>query len=377
MDQCRQALELRPNYAEAHANLGLVFAEQGKPDEALSHYRHALKLNPQYAQAHNNLGNALAHLGKLDQAVGHYRQALRLRPDYPDAHSNLGNALRQQGKLGEAVSHCQEALRLRPDFVQAHINLGVALQDQGKWEPAAACFHRALRINPEMAEAHNNLGNTYEQQNKLDAALLCYEEALRLKPTFAEARCNAGSAFFGLGELEQAVESFREALRLRPNLATAQTNLVASANYDPNADPDVVFAEHREWGQRQQIAEPHAPHLNDPSPDRVLRIGYVSPDLCQHALTRYFEPVLAHHDPKRVHVTCYAEVLVPDAVTDRLRNMAQSWRSTCNLSDGQVDQVIRDDKIDVLVDLAGHTANNRLGVFVRNLRQSRLAGWVI
>jgi len=361
--------------------LALRCHQAGNLTEAVAHYRQALDLDPNHAQAHNNLGNALFQLGKRDEAVDHYRQALRLRLNYAQAHSNLANALRLEGRAEEAAAHCRQALSSRPDFLEAHVNLGIALLDQRKFDAAIDCFLHALRINPQSAEAHCNLGNAFERQDKLDEAIRCYEHALQLKPDFAEARNNAGCALLRQGQVDLALASFRQTLRLQPDFAAAQSNLMSCSNYDPEADPDAVFAEHCRWGQAQESGvrnqesgirsqesgvrnqAAQLPHANDPTVERRLRIGYVSPDLRQHALMRYFEPVLAHHDPRQVEILGYAEVPSPDAVTKRLQDLAHGWRWTCRLSDAQVAEQIRSDRIDILVDLAGHTANNRLGVF--------------
>jgi predicted O-linked N-acetylglucosamine transferase (SPINDLY family) len=168
------------------------------------------------------------------------------------------------------------------------------------------------------------------------------------------------------GRPDLASGHFRQALALKPDLATAQSNLLFCLNYDPDVDPDTVFAEHRRQGKQiearaQIMTADRSPHIGN-SPERRLRVGYISPDLRYHPLSRYFEPVLAHHDPEKVETFCYAEVLFPDSVTKRLEKLAHGWYSTCHQTDAQVAQRIRADKIEILVDLAGHTANNRLGV---------------
>jgi predicted O-linked N-acetylglucosamine transferase (SPINDLY family) len=228
-------------------------------------------------------------------------------------------------------------LQSRPDFAEAHYNLGLALRELGKLEEAQASFQEAIRLKPDFAVAHNNLAGALLEQ----------------------------------GMPEQALASYRQAIRLQPHLAKAQTNVLFCLNCDPEADPDEVFEEHRRWGEgvrgqglgvRDQKPEVRSQQPGNPVP---LRVGYVSPDFRHHALITYFEPVLAHHDPERVEAICYAEVARPDQVTARLQKLAHEWRWTCGLSDGQVTQQVRDDRIDILVDLAGHTGNHRLGVFAR------------
>jgi predicted O-linked N-acetylglucosamine transferase (SPINDLY family) len=364
-----RALQLRPNYAEAHCGLGVVLTEQGKFDEAVDHLRQALALHPNYAEAHNNLANALRGQGRLTEALDQWQEAVRIRPDFAEAHNNLGNTLLELGKAEEAATSYHEALRRTPNLVEAHHGLGNALERLDKLDEAIDCYQQALRLNPNLAESCNNLANTLSRQHRIEEAIVCYRQALRLKPDYVEAHYNFGNALAKQGSPEQALASFREALRLLPNLAKAQSNVLFCLNYVPDGDPDYVFAEHRCWGQMQEEAANRAATARDQfdavtsrDPDRRLRIGYISPDLRDHALRRYIEPVLAHHDSARVEVYCYAEVAKPDAVTARLQKLVKEWHFTCGLTDAHIAQGIRNEGIDILVDLAGHTCDNRLGV---------------
>src|SRR5207245_1946419 len=152
-------------------------------------------------------------------------------------------------------------------------------------------------------------------------------------------------------------------LRLNPNQPAIHSSLLFYLNHNPLADPDVVFAEHCRWGKLHTAAISPLAHTNQADPERRLRIGYVSGDFRIHPLIRYFEPVLANHDPARVYLVCYAEVRFPDEVTDRLKALAHEWRWTCGVPDAKVAEQIQRDGIDILVDLAGHSSDHRLGVF--------------
>jgi protein O-GlcNAc transferase len=364
----KQALQLKSDYAEAHCGLGVALGDLGRLDEAVDHLRQALRLQPNYADAHNNVAKPLIAQGKIDEAIAHWRQAIRIRPNFAEPHNNLGNTLLQQDKLQESEASYREALRINPLLTAAHHGLGNALERQDKLDEAIGCYRQALRLSPNLGEAWNNLANTLTRQFKIEEAIDCYRQALRLKPDYAEAFYNLGNAFCKQGSPEQALTSFHQALRLEPDLAKAQSNVLFCLNYHPDANPDAVFAEHRRWGEKRESIhraerELHcSQHAQGNNPDRRLRIGYISPDLRFHPLTRYIEPVLAHHDKAKVEVFCYAEVQKPDAVTSRLQRFASGWRSTCSLTDSQVAERIRGDKIDILIDLAGHTADNRLGV---------------
>jgi tetratricopeptide (TPR) repeat protein len=255
----KEALRLKPDYAEAHNNLGHALETQGRIEEALAQYNEALRLMPGLASAHYNLGNALQESGRLEEAVAHAREAVRLKPGLASAHYNLGRAFQQLGSYHEAVAQYREvlkqtpgsaeahnnlgvalvrlgqleeaemqfkeALRYEPGLAEAHGNLGAALEDLGRFEEAPAHLTEAVRLKPDYPIAHNNLGNALQQMGRLDEAVTQYNEALRLMPDYAEAHNNLGAALLRQGRFEEAVAQYKEALRLKPDYADAQANL--------------------------------------------------------------------------------------------------------------------------------------------------------
>ncbi len=363
----RQALRLKPELAAAHNSLGIALARGGDLAGAAASFRRAVQLRPDHAPAHTNLGNALKEQGQLDEALPCYRTAARLKPDFAEAHNNLGNLLRELGQLDEAVASCREAVRLKPQFPEAHNNLGAALADQGKLAEAVACYREAVRQRPDYAEAHNNLGVALAHQRKLDEAAASLRQATRLRPGYGEALNNLGNTLKDQGMLEEAVACYRQAVAARPDNAAFHSNLVYALNFLPGLDPAALFAEQRAWARRH--AEPLAatvrPQDVDRSPARRLRLGYVSPDFREHVMGSYIEPVLAAHDRGRFEVFCYADVPHPDERTLRIQQLADHWRSLVGVSDERAAELIRQDRIDLLIDLAGHTGNNRLLVFAR------------
>ena len=397
----RRALARRPDFAEAHNNLGNALRETGQLDGAIAAYHQALACQPGYADAHNNLGNALQAKGHLDDAIIAYRQALAGQPNLPQAHYNLGKALQAKGHLDEAITAYRQALALKPDFAETHNNLGTALKDKGHLDEAIAAFRQAITLNPGLPEAHGNLGNALRDQGQLDEAISACRRAITLKPNAPEAHGNLGAALKDNGQLDEAIAAYRQAIALQPDYAEAHnnlgnalsdqgrpvealaayrqanalksnfheahSNLVLGLHYQPDFSAAAIAEEYRHWNL--QHAEPLRqfiqPHANDRSPDRRLRIGYVSPDLYGHPVGRFLLPVLAHHDKNCFEVFAYAQVAHPSAMTQRLRSCTDGWRSTVGLTDAQVAELIRQDRIDILVDLAGHTAHNRLLVFAR------------
>ena len=363
----RRALELKPDYAEAHNNLGNALKDQGKLDEAIACYRRALELKPDYAAAQNNLGIALSELGKLDEAVGHYRRALELKPDFAEAHNNLGIALRDLGKLDEAIACYRRALDLRPDFAEAHYNLGNAIRDQGNLDEAIACYRRALELKPDYAEAHSNLGNALKDQGNLDEAIACYRRALELKPDYAEAHNNLGNAFKDQGNLDQAIACYRRALELKADYAVAHSNLLYTLQYCTGVTPEALAEAHAAY-ERQHAAPlsgavPRHEKIHDSRGQP--RLGFVSPDLGRHPVGYFLVRVLENLSQEQHETICYSDRIVKDSLTYRLQAAATQWRDVFGMSDERLAEQIRADRIDILFDLAGHTAHNRLLVFAR------------
>ena len=363
----RRALDLEQDLAEAHDNLGNVLKEQGRLDEAVARYRRALDLKPDFAEAYNNLGIAFKEQGKLDEAVACYRRVLELNPDFAETHNNLGNALKEQGKLDEAVACYRRVLDLNPDLAEAHNNLGIALKEQGKLNEAVACYRRTLGLTPDFAEAHNNLGAAFHEQGKLDEAVACYRRVLELKPDLAEAHNNLGIVLKEQGKLDEAVACYRRALELKPGYVRAHSNLIYTQMFCADYNPQTLYEEHCRWEQihAAPLAKFVQPDGNDRSPDRRLRVGYVSPDFRYHPVARFLLPLLESHDRTGFEIFCYASVRIQDAMTGRCRAHADVWRNVLGLPDAQVADAIRKDGIDILVDLSMHMAENRLLVFAR------------
>jgi len=362
----RQSIRVKPDYADAHYNLGRVLQGAEKTEEAIASYRQAIQLKPDFAEAHNNLGNAMRDRGQVEEAMAAYRRAIQLKPDHAEAHTSLGDALQQTGHVEEAIIAYEQAIGLKPGLAKTHSNLGNAFREMGRLEGAIAAYRHAIQLQPDLAITHNNLGAVLQDMGQLDDAVAAYREAIRLNPEYAEAHNNLGNAFKDMGRIDEAIATYRQALVLKPDYPAAHGNLLLALHYHAAFDPQALLIESEQWNRRH--ARPGAPgfiqaHANDRNPDRKLRIGYVSPDFRDHAVSRFAMPLLAAHDHKAFEVFAYAQVPVPDRVTAKLQSCCDAWRSIVGLSDERVAEMIRDDRIDILIDLAGHTSDNRLLVF--------------
>jgi tetratricopeptide (TPR) repeat protein len=221
----RQAVRLKPDFADGHSNLGNVLQELGLLEEAAGHLQEALRLRPNFAAAHNNLGVVLLRKGNLADAAARFQEAIRLQPGYAEAHNNLGSALSRQGFLTEAASYLRVALRLRPNWAEAHYNLALVLHEQTQLKASEASLRQALRLKPDYAEAYNALGQSLREQNRLDEARANFEQALHLKSNFPLAHSNLGGLLEELGDLGGAAERYRFALNYEPGHTGALAGL--------------------------------------------------------------------------------------------------------------------------------------------------------
>jgi protein O-GlcNAc transferase len=363
----RQILAQQPNHAGALHHLGVIACQSGRNDVAVDLIRRSITLDPNCAEAHSNLGAALRNVGQLDAAISACRAAVALRPNYAEAHNNLGNALRDGGQLDAAIDVYRQAITISPNFAKAHSNLGNALTDKGRFDEAIVFHRRALACNPGLPEARVNLGNALRDAGQLGAAIAAYRHAIALRPNLPEAYSNLGNALKDIGQLDAAVAAYRQAIALRPDFADANSSLLYSMHFHPDYDSRRIAEAHRRWSRRH--AEPLGrfiqPHANDPSPDRPLRIGYVSPDFRDHVVGRNLLPLFLQHDHRQFQITCYSNVRHPDAMTSQFQQNADCWRAITGLSDEHAAEQIRADQIDILVDLTLHMAGNRLLAFAR------------
>ncbi|HUL90927.1 MAG TPA: tetratricopeptide repeat protein [Burkholderiales bacterium] len=362
-----RSVSLDPGNADAYNELGLARAETGSFEAAEKAFRRALSLQPRHWEAHNNLGLLLHRLGRGEEAILSLRRALELEPRSAESLRNLGLVLRAQGRAGEAVEACRAAADLNPGDPATLTNLGNALGDLSRDEEAIGCFRDAVAAAPEYADAHYNWGSLCLRSGRFREAADRFRAALAIDPRLAEAESGLASSLHDLGEVEGAIAACRRALQLRPEDTNTHSQLLFSLLHSSEVGLRQVFDEHREWSRRHVAGySSHlGRHANSREPERRLRIGYVSGDFRHHSVAQFFEPVLASHDRAGFEIFCYYNLSRADQTTERLRRSAGQWREIASLGDDAVADRVRADRIDILVDLSGHTKFNRLPVFAR------------
>jgi protein O-GlcNAc transferase len=361
----QEILEEEKENPDIYLNLGQINESKGRLEEAKDCYEKALKIKPDFASAYNNMGIIFLRKEKYDQAKDYFEKTLSLNPKIPEAWNNLGLVFQYHKAFKDAEECYQKAIFLKPDYSEAYSNLGGTYIYLGNHTKAMNALQKAIALDPSNAGAYNNIGNIYKFKDQLKEAETYYIKAISYKQDFADAHNNLGNIYGNWGRIKEAISSYQKALTLNPEYKEAQSNLLLHLNYSSDHSPEEIFSEHLLFQRRfgDPLKSKIKPHFNDKTPDRKLKIGYISPDFRTHSVDSFLEPVLLNHDPNLFEVYCYSNTTVWDNMTRQLHSYADYWRLIAGLPDEQVSELIRHDQIDILIDLCGHTGHNRMILF--------------
>jgi protein O-GlcNAc transferase len=362
-----QAIRIAPTMLRAHLNHGNVLLALGHTQDAVQSYLTAISHQPDHAGAHFNLGNAQLEGGRPADALHAYEQALTLNPDFVDAWVAQGNVHSDQDDLTSAIASYEQALVLMPNYAAVHVNLGRVFQTLGRTADAANSFSKALFLKPDNPVLQLELGFLYRMLERPNDALACYAKAVALKPDYLEAQCELANVHRELGNGTRAIEVARMARDMDPN-ESGYWSLLLFCLSNQNTDKNSLFEEHRRFGEHfeSQLRPTWQPHGNSRDPDRVLKVGFVSADLRDHAVASFFEPVLELLlKTPSLSIYIYNCFSAEDPVSLRMKSRVPNWQDIYTLTDAQIVEQVRGDGIDVLVDLSGHTPAHRLLTFAR------------
>jgi predicted O-linked N-acetylglucosamine transferase (SPINDLY family) len=406
----RTASRTAPGHAGAWNNLGTALRRMGENEEALAAFETALANDPHHAQALANRDNlkvatdlahnvqalveggqvskaeravaeALQHrphdteilriaatltvrLGRFAAARTYYERALENSPGNADLLADLSFVLLKLGELHQALDVSGQAISAQPDSPYVLLKCGEVLFGYGKLDQAREVLTRCYELSPSDPQVMQALGNVYGRQGAASKAAMLYLEALCQDRDNPAIISNLANMLRDQGYILAADEQYRRAFELKPNSAI-HSNLLLNLEYLNGLSPDALYDAHREWGLRHNTTVLPSPESfpNDRDPERRLRVGYVSGDFRQHSVSYFFEPLLDNHDRRQVEVVLYSDVERADAWTQRMRENASVFRHVADHSAEALAEQIRADRIDILVDLAGHTGKNRQKTF--------------
>ncbi|MFZ2307996.1 MAG: tetratricopeptide repeat protein, partial [Rhodoferax sp.] len=337
------------------------------PENALAAYQKAIRLKPDFVDAHVALGSVQDDMGQQDAAIASYQRALDTQPSDIDTHIRLGQLQRRMGRLPQAESSYGKALTLRPDDAETLVAQGEVLHRLGKPDLAVICLRRAHAIVPDSVDLLGCLGMVLMDLERPFEAIEMYRRLLELQPENADAHNNLGNALKDVGRFDEAIQSYRNAIEIRPFFPTAHSNLLMTGNYLTDQSSVALLDEAKLFGDvvKRNAGVP-LPISNAPVVDRRLNVGFVSGDLRLHPVGFFIESVIASlsiGSRSQLQLFAYLTYVCDDEISVRIKSHCHVWTHVTNLSDEQFARRILDDAIDILIDLSGHTANNRLPIF--------------
>jgi predicted O-linked N-acetylglucosamine transferase (SPINDLY family) len=388
----REVIARRPDHGDAKYLLSVLAMQSDRLELARELLESATQLEPDKPAFRVNLGEVYRRRGKLGRATESFVRALAKKPDLAEAHFNLALALEDHGEFAAARDCFERALQLKPDSSQFQSRLAQTTAqapppralpkgreslcflvaqtflDCDQLEDAAKWYERAVDVTPKSAIAHNGLGVAREKQGLLDDAMASFRRAIDLDPRFGMARMNLAMALGNSGRVGEAITAAKRAIELSPNVHPYwHSNLIFDLPFAIDSDQASILSEARAWSARHvKAVTPNGSFdSHDRSPERRLRIGYVSPDFKNHCQSFFTIPLLAHHDHDQFEIYCYSSTDKTDDRTELLVSYADVWRPTFGVDDGSLERMIRNDRIDILVDLTMHMSLHRLLVFAR------------
>lgn len=363
--QHERAIQLKPNFSQAYHNLASAHLASEDPSAAERNLRIAIDLNPRLAEARLSLGKIHLQKGNNKLALEQFEAIFAHAPVDADHLITIASALKEAKLLTDADRHYKKALSILPNNAKLLSNYGLTLTELRRTDEAIATLTRATAIDPSMAEGFYNLAIAQRAANQQEAAEKSYLHALSLRRDFPEAWLNLGTLRLIQGRVPEARECFNQALDQHPDYHEAASDLLMALNYDETYSAEDIYQQHFRWGAEftaQSHEKPHHPAQSTRSGNN-LRIGFVSPDYRTHSVAYFFQSLL-EPERKDIEIFCYSNTERTDETTHRIRNMVTGWREIAHLDDFAAAQVIQGDHLDILIDLAGHTSGNRLGIFV-------------
>jgi predicted O-linked N-acetylglucosamine transferase (SPINDLY family) len=384
----RQTLADSPDDPRVVHLSGRVALQLGRLDEAAETLGRAVRADPGKAEYHLSLGEAYRLRRQFGRALDAFVQAVSLDSRLTPAHYALGLLFQDVGDAGGALVCFERAAQLQPGSPEIQRRIGAArsalaaaggtpapamvalagaLDRAGRQVDALAMVQRALQIDPKLAEGHCCLGELQEAGELYDEAVLSYRRALALEPGRKSVHRSLANVLARCGRVDEAILALKEEIALQPDDPSAYSRYLMQRHYSTGYDARTLGEEARQWDVRfgRALASAIQPHDNDRSPDRRLRVGYVSPSFKQHVHSFFLIPLLAHHDHRNFEIFCYSDVEQTDGMTSIYRGHADRWLDVAGMDDERLVALIREDRIDVLVDLTMHTADGRLLAFAR------------
>ena len=371
-----RSIKINPNYAQAHNNLGVCMYRLGKINAAIQNYQKAIKIQSSNPDAHNNLGTALQELGEHDKSIKCYQKAIEIQPNHADAHNNLGTALKESGEHDKSIKCYQKAIGIQPNHADAHNNLGTEFRQLKEYKKSIYHYEKTIKINPNSPAAYSNLGNAYKALGDYEKAVSWHKKAIQINPKYVDAYYNLGTVYEKLGEFEKAAGCYQKAIEIQPNHANANSNLLFNLCWSNNNKEYLKVAK-KYYNSIHKYDDERLTNIKT-SNKKILKVGFVSGDFRNHSVIFFLLDTFKYLRTKELKLFAYCNNLVEDDFTKLIKKYFDNWVSIVHKTNKNLIDLIRKDNLDILFDLSGHTAHNRLAIFKNRCApvQATWCGWL-
>jgi protein O-GlcNAc transferase len=365
VSQIRKACALEPDSVEHQTNLATILEQEKRYVDALAAYGKAARMNPDIGYVWFRQGKLLNGLKRYAESIPMLEKAVSLPGRLGEFHYELGLALHMSKRFPEALDQYGQALAAGYNTAALQCNRGVIFKELRRGGDSIMAVHTAVKMDPSNLSYLNNLGAAALEIGLNSEALDCFEEAVRQNPKIATAQNNIGNLLKDRARGMDALPHYRKSMELDPSSSDTQSNYLLCHMYLSEMDPKTVFEEHRKWGLEKTKKTPPAFKFKPRSPGSKLRVGFLSGDLCHHPVAHFIEPLFREYNKERFEFVAYGDQRKSDEFSERFAKQVHLWRETCSLSDEALAKKIHEDRVDILFELSGHTAYNRMGVLAR------------
>ena len=328
-------------------------------------YKKILIEDPNHFNSIFLLGTLLLQTKKFDSAKQFLRKAIQIQPNHMEGIYNLGNTLRELGEFQKAINCYQKVIQINPNYVNAHNNLGIVFEELGDYQRAIICYQKILEIQPNHMRTYHNLGNALSELGDYQKAINCYEKAIQIQPDYIDAYFNLGNTLKKLGEFQKAINCYEKAIQIQPDYVNAHHNILYTLLYFDKADPKYKISKAKEFrfSLKPINNDLLLKHQFNIKPKKLI-IGFVSGDFREHPVGYLLLDALKHLKEKNLELIAYSNFQKKDNLSFKLKSHFTNWREISNLNNMEVINQVRKDGIHILIDLSGHTNDNRLPIFI-------------
>ncbi len=372
----QRAVEYYPHRTAYYTNLGSTLRAQGNLTQAAATFQKALRQSPNHYESLYNLASVLSEKGDFSKSTKYYRELLNYQPRHVEALSGLITALRLQGDLQEALSLCARLQEISPQPEMAIGVKGELLQIMGRHDESLTAFEKCITLAPHNAIFYNNMANTLVKMGHLHRAKDLYQQAIAKMPNLSNAYINLAWIYREYGMLRESWQCLCNLQEHAPLSPQDHSDLLFSLNYDPACNNQAMYEHAHKWWKMHGHKSTQTPHTTIRAANLPIKIGLISADFFIHPVGQFILPLLKGLPHERIISFCYSSLHTPpDNLTKQLQETTDHWRDIALLNDKDAATLITKDKIDILIDLSGHTAHNRLGVMSRKPAPTQ-ASWL-